>query len=72
MSALDLERTLLQASEQEWVDSVIEAYKVDVDRTLLREALRMTPHQRLQRLEKLCAFAEELRRAGENARSSAR
>jgi hypothetical protein len=32
-------------------DPVIEAYKKDVDRTLLRETLKLTPAQRLQRLQ---------------------
>ncbi len=32
-------------------DPVIEAYKVDIDRTLLRENLRRTPTERVQRLQ---------------------
>jgi hypothetical protein len=58
--------------QDNWTDPVIDAHKADVDRTLLREALRMTPHQRLENLQRLCEFAEELRRAGEKARSAAR
>ena len=38
-------------------DPVIEAYKKDVDRTLLRENLKLTPGQRL---EKLSAFMRSL------------
>jgi hypothetical protein len=38
-------------------DPVIEYYKKDVDRTLLREHLRLTPQQRL---EKLVAFIRSL------------
>ena len=38
-------------------DPVIEYYKKDVDRTLLREHLRLTPQQRL---EKLVAFMRSL------------
>jgi hypothetical protein len=38
-------------------DPVIEHYKRDVDRTLLREHLKLTP---LQRLEKLVAFMRDL------------
>ncbi len=45
-----------------------EAYKRDVDRTLLRENLRKTPDERLRDLVRLQAFAEDLRRAGERAR----
>jgi hypothetical protein len=49
-------------------DPVIEAYKRDIDRTLLRENLRHTPEQRLVELMRLQAFAEELQRAGRQAR----
>lgn len=51
------------------VDPVIEAYKKDVDRTLIRENLRLTVQQRLERLMDLQRFAEELGRAGRRARS---
>ncbi len=37
----------------EWVDPVIEAYKRDVDETLLVEQLRRTPEERLRRVEEL-------------------
>jgi hypothetical protein len=43
---------------------VIEAYKKDVDRTLLRENLKLTPGQRVEKMIRVLAFAEELRRAG--------
>ena len=49
-------------------DPVIEAYKKDVDRTLLRENLKLTPEERLRKLIELQRFAEELRRAGRDAR----
>jgi hypothetical protein len=42
---------------------VIEAYKKDVDRTLIRENLKLTPEQRLANLERLQEFAIEIRRA---------
>ncbi len=45
-------------------DPVIEAYKKDVDRTLLRENLRLTVEQRFDNLMRLQDFAEELRKAG--------
>jgi hypothetical protein len=32
-------------------DPVIEAYKKDIDRTVLRETLKLTPAQRLERLQ---------------------
>ena len=46
-------------------DPVIEAYKKDVDRTLIRENLRLTVEQRFTNLMKLQEFAEELQRAGQ-------
>ena len=49
-------------------DRVIEAYKKDVDRTLLRENLRRTPDERLQALMALQRFAEELQRATAEAK----
>lgn len=49
------------------VDPVVEAYKKDVDRTLLRANLRKTPDERVRELVRLLAFAEELRRAGREA-----
>jgi hypothetical protein len=49
-------------------DPVIEAYKKDVDRTLIRENLKLTPEERLIRLMKLQQFADELRRAGKEAK----
>jgi hypothetical protein len=49
-------------------DLVIEAYKRDVDRTLIRANLALTVTQRFERLMELQRFAEELRRAGREAR----
>ena len=49
-------------------DPVIDAYKKDVDRTLLRENLKLTPEQRIRKLTELCRFAEELRQAGRKAK----
>lgn len=48
-------------------DPVIEAYKKDVDRTLLRENLKLTVEQRLQKLVDLQVFVDEVRRAGRAA-----
>ena len=49
-------------------DPLIEAYKRDVDVTLIRENLRLTVDQRFQQLMELQEMAEELRRAGRKAR----
>jgi len=51
-------------------DPVIAAYMRDVDRTLLRENLKLTPGQRLEKLVRFSLFAAELRRAGQRARAS--
>jgi hypothetical protein len=48
-------------------DPVIEAYKKDVDRTLIRENLKRTPDERIRQLVALQRFALELRRAGRRA-----
>lgn len=53
-------------------DPVVEHYKKDVDRTLLRENLKLTVEQRFEKLMAMQRFAEELRRAGRNARSAPR
>lgn len=50
------------------LDPVIEAYKKDIDVTLIRENLRLTVDQRFQQLMQLQQFAEDLRRAGRKAR----
>ena len=53
------------------VDAVIEAYKRDVDRTLLRKNLTLTVEERFLQLMELQRLADELRRAGRAARSDA-
>jgi len=45
------------------VDPVIEAYKKDVDRTLIRENLRLTPDQRARKMIAALKLAEEIRRS---------
>jgi hypothetical protein len=49
-------------------DPVIEAYKKDVDRTLIRENLKLTPEERVRKLMALQRAAEEFRKAGRKAR----
>ena len=53
-------------------DPVVEAYLSGVDRTLLRENLKLTPAQRLEKLVRFSAFAAELREAGRRAREKKR
>ena len=49
-------------------DPVVEAYKKDVDRTLLRENLKRTPEERCENFLAMYRLAEEVRRAGAKAR----
>ena len=49
-------------------DPVIEAYKNDVDRTLLRQNLMRSADERWRLLTAQLRLAEELRRAGASAR----
>ena len=49
-------------------DPVIEAYKKDIDRTLLRQNLRRSIDERILNLMDLQSMAEELRRAGRRMR----
>jgi len=58
----------MEAFRQIESDPVIEAYKRDIDRTLIRATLALTVTQRFERLMELQKFAEELRRAGRQAR----
>jgi hypothetical protein len=44
-------------------DPVIEAYKKDVDRTLIRENLKLTPDARLRKLQAFIDSLRELREA---------
>ncbi len=47
---------------------LVERYKRDVDRTLIRENLRRTPEERLMALQEMQRFAAEVRRAGRGRR----
>ena len=42
----------------------VEAYKRDVDRTLIRENLKLSPSERLAKLISTLRFVEEVRRSG--------
>jgi hypothetical protein len=46
------------------VDTIIEAYKQDVDRTLLRENLKLSVEERVRELIELLNAVEEFQRAG--------
>ncbi|HIE92436.1 MAG TPA: hypothetical protein EYQ83_06035 [Acidobacteria bacterium] len=48
----------------EYRDRVVDAYRKDVDLTLLRENLRLTVDERFRKFESVARFAQELARAG--------
>jgi hypothetical protein len=49
------------------IEDILELYKKDVDRTLLREQLRKTPDERVRELVEFERFAEALRDAARRA-----
>ena len=49
-------------------DPVIEAYKKDIDRTLLIENLKLTPAQRAEKFVDFMKFLDEIQRAGRRMR----
>lgn len=54
----------------DYFDPVIEAFKKDVDRTLLRENLKLTVEQRFLKFESFAESVYELREAGRRARAA--
>jgi hypothetical protein len=50
------------------IDAVIAVYQRDIDRSLLRENLKLTPGQRLEKLVRFAKFAGQMRGAGAKAR----
>ena len=49
-------------------EAAVQACMRDVDRTLLRENLKLTPSQRLEKFVSVARFTSEMRRAGEKTR----
>jgi hypothetical protein len=49
-------------------DPLIEAFKKDVDRTLLRENLKLTPDERVRKLAAFMRSLQEVRAAGAASR----
>jgi hypothetical protein len=47
----------------DFLDPVIEAYQKDVDRTLLRENLKLSPEQRVRKAESIHRSVERVRDA---------
>jgi hypothetical protein len=54
----------------DYCDPVIEAYKKDVDRTLLRENLKLTVEERFHKFKQFMKYVEGLREAGRKARET--
>lgn len=54
--------------DDRWKDPVVEAYKREIDRSLLRRNLRRTPEERIRAMMDLQKVAEEVRRAGSEAK----
>lgn len=50
------------------IDAVIEVLKRDIDRTLVRESLALTPEQRIRRLIAFIRTARELQRGMKDSR----
>ena len=55
--------TVTQLTRRLLVNPVIEAYKKDIDRTLIRENLKLTPERRLQKLQSFMEMVHGLRNA---------
>lgn len=49
-------------------DRVVDAYKKDVDVTLLQRNLRLTHSERIEQLQRFVAFIAEVQTAGRSAR----
>jgi hypothetical protein len=52
------------------MQAVIELYKKDVDRTLIRQNLKLTVEERLLNLQNFIQFTEEFRNAGKKLRKT--
>lgn len=59
---------ILDLTLAEYCDPIIEAFKKDVDRTLLRENLKLTVEQRILKAQSFHASIAEWRAAGERMR----
>jgi len=59
-----MEKELFMDKATDSVQAIIELYKKDIDRSLIRENLKLTPEERLHKLQDFVNFALELRKAG--------
>ncbi len=53
--------------ERSSIDDVIDVYRKDVDMTLVREMLKLTPDQRVRKMIDFMRFLEDVREAGKKA-----
>jgi hypothetical protein len=60
---------LSQLAPADYCDPVVEVYKRDIDRSLLRENLKLTPDERSRKFERNMRMVSELRRAAETPKS---
>ncbi len=51
----------MRESQRDDRDPVVEAYKKDVDRTLIRENLKLSPDERVKKMISVLRFAEQVR-----------
>jgi hypothetical protein len=58
-----LNRVLPDLAPPDVVDPVVEAYKKDIDRTLLRENLKLSVDKRFRKFRSFMKFAHEIRGA---------
>jgi hypothetical protein len=58
------------APDEKYVDPVIEVYKKDIDRTLIRANLKLTVEERFENLMQMQKFALEMRNAMLRAQSA--
>jgi hypothetical protein len=65
---MDGDRPTNSVQPSGFVDPVIELYKRDVDRTLIRENLKLSVEDRIRKLESMMQFVEEARKAMKVAR----
>ncbi|HSE39518.1 MAG TPA: hypothetical protein VLH08_02030 [Acidobacteriota bacterium] len=65
-----IEQSIKSSDSKSIRDPVIEVYKRDIDRTLLRENLKLSVQQRFENLMALQRFAHELQRAGRKLRNA--
>jgi hypothetical protein len=61
-----------EVAQPDYCDPVTEAYKKDVDRSLLRENLKLSVDERFRKFEAFMEVVAELREAGRRARGETR